>query len=416
MPPVSPKSAAFWRAMAWSRSSARITPSTGPKHSVQVELRCPAARRASRPGATGAGRRRPGAGSTSHRSPGSSVGELAQQRRRRGGRMSGPTRWPGRSAGPTRRLRTASASRAWKRGSSWTEASTMARLAAEHFWPAWPNAERTRSRMAWSRSAAAVIDDGVLAARLGVQRAGRGCQPRNSRAVSQAPVRTTASTSGWVTRRRPTSSSAHGTNCSTSAGTPAAQHCRASERGGEHRLGRRLEDRRRCRRRARRTRRRPGWRTGSSTARRRPRPPVRAVEPLAERRRRGRRSSGRSRSASDTSGSASAHRLAGVVRHRATAAPALGRHHRGDADARTARRSAPRPRPPARPAPRPRTARSTWPGRPRRTGTGASLGTDGSIPMPVSGAARRRRRRRRDLGGDGVPRARPRSTAGWRRR
>ena len=39
MPPVSPKAAAFWSSIAWSRSSARITPSTGPKHSVQVEPR-----------------------------------------------------------------------------------------------------------------------------------------------------------------------------------------------------------------------------------------------------------------------------------------------------------------------------------------------------------------------------------------
>src|SRR5215510_13437840 len=33
----------------------------------------------------------------------------------------------------------------------------MARLAAEHFCALWPNAERTRSRMAWSRSARAVM-------------------------------------------------------------------------------------------------------------------------------------------------------------------------------------------------------------------------------------------------------------------
>ena len=35
MPPVSPKSVAFWSSIAWSRSSARMMPSTGPKHSVR---------------------------------------------------------------------------------------------------------------------------------------------------------------------------------------------------------------------------------------------------------------------------------------------------------------------------------------------------------------------------------------------
>ena len=34
MPPVSPNGVPFWIRIAWSRSSARITPSTGPKHSV----------------------------------------------------------------------------------------------------------------------------------------------------------------------------------------------------------------------------------------------------------------------------------------------------------------------------------------------------------------------------------------------
>ena len=47
--------------------------------------------------------------------------------------MSGPIEVARSHAGPTRRLRTASASRRRKRGSSCTDASTMARLAAEHF-------------------------------------------------------------------------------------------------------------------------------------------------------------------------------------------------------------------------------------------------------------------------------------------
>src|SRR2546430_11818697 len=49
---------------------------------------------------------------------------------------------------PTPRLATASRSCRLKSRSSYTSASQMARLAAEHFWPLWPNAERTRSRTA----------------------------------------------------------------------------------------------------------------------------------------------------------------------------------------------------------------------------------------------------------------------------
>ena len=72
-------------------------------------------------------------------------------------------------AGPTRGSAPRRAAGVRNAGSSYNVASTMARLAAEHFCPAWPNAERTRSAIAWSRSADGGDDHGVLAARLGEQ-------------------------------------------------------------------------------------------------------------------------------------------------------------------------------------------------------------------------------------------------------
>ena len=64
----------------------------------------------------------------------------------------------------------------------------MARLAAEHFWPAWPKAERTRSATAASRSAVAVMTMAFLPL-VSACRRRVGSQDRNSCAVSQAPVR-----------------------------------------------------------------------------------------------------------------------------------------------------------------------------------------------------------------------------------
>ena len=107
-------------------------------------------------------------GSTSHDSPSSSV-VRARASGPDGAVMTGPTIVARSVAGPTRRLRTASARRRRNDGSSYSGASTIARLAAEHFWPAWPNAERTRSRRAASTSAVWLIDERVLAARLGEQ-------------------------------------------------------------------------------------------------------------------------------------------------------------------------------------------------------------------------------------------------------
>ena len=144
-----------------------------------------------------------------------------------GGWVSGVTRLARSHAPPTARL--AAASRSWRRkaSSSYTSASQMARLAAVHFWPLWPNAERTRSRIAWSRSASAVTMMAFLP--LVSAKSGRsGRQPRKRRAVSIAPVRMTPPTRASVTSPRPTSSSGQGRNCKTSRGTPAAQSACAS--------------------------------------------------------------------------------------------------------------------------------------------------------------------------------------------
>jgi hypothetical protein len=50
--------------------------------------------------------------------------------------MSGPTTVPSSLDAPTFIERVASATRGKNVGSSYTDASTIARLAAEHFWPA----------------------------------------------------------------------------------------------------------------------------------------------------------------------------------------------------------------------------------------------------------------------------------------
>ena len=195
-----------------------MMPSTGPKHSVRWnhEPGCTSTR-------TPGDQRTPSssscAGSTSHRSPGSSV-VRARSRFPLGGEMSGPAFVAGSRGEPTFRLRTASASRRWKEGSSYTDASTTARLAAEHFWPEWPNAERTRSLIAWSRSAAAVMTRVFLPLVSACSRSA-GFQPRNSDAVSWLPVSMTRSTSSCVMSRRPTSSSGVQASCTTPSGTPA---------------------------------------------------------------------------------------------------------------------------------------------------------------------------------------------------
>ena len=97
--------------------------------------------------------------------------------------ISGPVIVVGSAPSPTRMLRTVSARRRRNDGSSYTAASTMHRLAAEHFCPAWPNAARTTSRMAASTSAAAVTITAFLPL-VSASTRSDGFQPRNSCAVS----------------------------------------------------------------------------------------------------------------------------------------------------------------------------------------------------------------------------------------
>src|SRR3990170_3044012 len=103
----------------------------------------------------------------------------------------------------------------------------MARLAAEHFWPACPNADRTMSRIAASMSADSVTTMAFLPL-VSASKRSDGFQSRNIWAVAYAPVSTTVATSSWVISRVPTSLSGHATNCRTSRGTPALQHWFAS--------------------------------------------------------------------------------------------------------------------------------------------------------------------------------------------
>ena len=100
--------------MASSRVSARIMPSTGPKHSVGGTT-SRGRRRASRRGTTAAPRRRAGA---AHEPRLARVerGQRPQQLAASAGSMRGPTAVPRSVAGPTRRDATASAS--WRRSRS----------------------------------------------------------------------------------------------------------------------------------------------------------------------------------------------------------------------------------------------------------------------------------------------------------
>ena len=97
--------------------------------------------------------------------------------------MSGAIIVDGSTASPTRTLRTAAASRGRNVGSSYTGAVRIARLAAEHFWPACPNAERTMSRIAASMSADSVTTTAFLPL-VSASRRSDGFQSRNSCAVA----------------------------------------------------------------------------------------------------------------------------------------------------------------------------------------------------------------------------------------
>ena len=83
--------------------------------------------------------------------------------------------------------------------------------------------------MAASRSAVAVITMAFLPL-VSACRRRVGSHERNSWAVAHAPVRTTASTPGWVSSRRPASSSGVGRKQRSFAGTPASWQQSARKR------------------------------------------------------------------------------------------------------------------------------------------------------------------------------------------
>ena len=154
MPPVSPNGVPFCSSIASSRSSARITPEHRPEALRLVEPRAGAdaeadagrprpvvaadARRLDEPRLAGVEHRQAAA---KHRA---GRGDQRSHRRRRVGRPAHAQRAHGLGEPPQERCRRA------------RSGSRISRLAAEHFWPAWPKAERTMSPIARSTSAAPV--------------------------------------------------------------------------------------------------------------------------------------------------------------------------------------------------------------------------------------------------------------------
>ena len=260
----------------WSRSGARMTPSTGPNHSVRW-LHEPGCTPSLHPGRQRWPVSSSCRGSTSQDSPSLEAWSARAAAAASAGRMSGPIVVAGSGAGdprPQAGHRVAQLAQEGRvvvhRRLDDGQAGRRALLAgvAEGRGARGrvPRGRRRRSRPSprsrscrWSRRAGC--------------RSGR--HEVNSRAVSNDPVSTTASTSSWVTRCRPTSSSRVGRSCRTSRGTPASQKVLDELHGGGHRLGRGLEDDGVARGERRERRRRPGSRRGSSTAG--PRPPRRRV-------------------------------------------------------------------------------------------------------------------------------------------
>ena len=209
--------------MAASRSGAAIRPSTGPKHSVWWKAE-PDATPALMPGV----QQRPSSssrrGSRSQCSPGARV-VRASASFPVAGPISGPKVVAGSVAGPTTSEAAASTTCRRNRSSLATLSTRIPRLAAEHFWPWWQKADRTRSAAARSRSALGVTTRAFLPL-VSAKSRRSGLHERNRSAVSTPPVRMTPS--AVVTRRRFTSASAVWTKRSRSVGTPAAQQASAT--------------------------------------------------------------------------------------------------------------------------------------------------------------------------------------------
>ena len=147
--------------------------------------------------------------------------------------MSGPHTVRSSEAGPTGTIAVAPASRS--ASSSNTVPGAITRDAAEHFWPAYPNALFMIAGTATSRSASLSTTIGFLPPISAITRftwrwPGRTIAARSMmcRPTAFDPVNTTNATVGCSTRYAPTSSPMPGRNASTPGGTPAS--CRISTR------------------------------------------------------------------------------------------------------------------------------------------------------------------------------------------
>ena len=265
MPLVSPNGCALASAMASSRSAARISPSTGPKHSVRWK---------NEPGRTPS--LMPGDQSARSRLDLARLEQPLLARVERGQRPA--QRLAGRLGqrrDAARRIPRAAHGEARRRVARAGGGRPGRRRPPPRRWPGWPpstSARRGRRPSAPGRgwpgrgppSAVTMIAFlPLVSAKSG--RSGR--QPRNSRAVSTEPVRMTPPTRGSVI------SVAADLVVGAAARTAARRAGRRRPRArcarrpaDQHRLGRGLEHAPRCRRPARRAPRRPGSRAGSSTA------------------------------------------------------------------------------------------------------------------------------------------------------
>ena len=176
-----------------------------------------------------AGRRRAARGSTSHVSPAPSVvsassslpvGRLDERAhlRRRVGRRS-------RRAGDD----TASTSWRRKRSDAPTEPTRITRLAAEHFWPAWPKALTSRRRRRRGRGRRSASRRCAFLPLVSASSGRSARHERNSsRRLERAGEDHAVDRAGAATSRRPRSPSSTSTSASTSRGTPASHRASTS--------------------------------------------------------------------------------------------------------------------------------------------------------------------------------------------
>ena len=178
---------------ASSRDDARIIPKTGPKYSVWWKV-LPGNTPTRIPGDHNLPESSRERGSNNHRSPAPSSLK-PESNFGPGGSMEGPMTAAGFSGYPTTNPPTASRSCLVNLSEVATDPTTIASDAAEHFWPAWPNALFAKSATAKSISALGVMTSAFLP--LVSARMGKSARHLlNSAAVSNPPVRMIRSTRG----------------------------------------------------------------------------------------------------------------------------------------------------------------------------------------------------------------------------